>query len=179
MRQKSETGHEMSGGQVDEVQGAEKVSMETTRRAPLLLTKLVERFRVCWQVWPEYIFVGREKRQIGFMLELCGTHEPGVDHPAPGCPHCQRVFVALQAIADGILPHERRASKYEIEPYRQAISYSRARGNRSDVTLTIRILHREGFEGPVDECEVRCLKEMKQRLKELGACEGQWATRKR
>jgi hypothetical protein len=29
----------------------------------------------------------------------------------------------------------------------------------------------------VDQCEVRCLEEMKQRLKQLGACERQWRFR--
>jgi hypothetical protein len=142
------------------------------------LAELVQRFRVCWEAWPEFELLGHEKRQIGFVLELHGTHEPGVKHPLPGCPHCLRVFDALRTIADWILPREKRPSRYEIESYVPVISYSPARGNRDDVTLTIRILHREGYERPVDACEARCLKEMEARLKELGASEKQWVERK-
>ena len=154
------------------------VATPSLERTPEFLREVVGHFRVCWEVWPECIFVGHEKRQIGFALELSGTHAPGVEHPSPGCGYCHEVFAALQVIAAHILPREIRDSSYEISPYDQAIHYSHSRRNRPDVTLAIRILHRSGFERPVDACEVRCLAEMKQRLAELGACEGQWTSGK-
>ncbi len=77
------------------------------------------------------------------------------------------------------MPREERPSEYEIEPYRAAITYWSLHHNRPDVTLTIRILHRHGYELPVDECEDRCLKEMEQRLTEVGACRLQWTEHKR
>jgi hypothetical protein len=36
------------------------------------------------------------------------------------------------------------------------------------------ILHRHGFDEPVDECEERCLKEMRSKLAELGVRAGEW-----
>jgi len=158
---------------------AEKVASQSLEHDLQLLRQLVERFRICWEVWPEYIIVGRGKRQIGFVLELSGTHAPGAEHPSPGCRHCQEVFRALQLIGANILPREIRDSSYEIGPYDQEIHYSHLRQNRPDVTLSIRVHHRSGFERPVDACEVRCLTEMKQQLAVLGACAGQWASRKR
>lgn len=152
--------------------------MIATEHAPSVLRELVERFRVCWEVWPEYHMVGREKRQIGFALELYGTHEDGAEHTESGCPECQRVLAALHVIAGWIVPKEIRPSYYPLEPYREAISCSPARGNRPDITLTVKIIHREGYERPVDACEVRCLKEMKQGLRELGTCERQWTSHK-
>jgi hypothetical protein len=138
------------------------------------LRELVERFRVCWEVLPNYYYVKKEKRQIGFILELAGTHEAGVEHPLPGCPHCHNVRLALQAIANWIIPKERRDSDYDIAPYDQSIQYGPLRKFRPDVSLQIWIQHRSGFDREVDACEVRCLNEMKQRLKELGAREGKW-----
>jgi len=138
------------------------------------LKELVKRFRVCWEVWPEYVLAEHQKRQIGFVLELCGTHEPGSEHPTPGCEHCQRVFSGLQQIATHITPREERPSVYEVQAYDHALRYAPKRRNRADVILTLKILHRSGFERPVDECETRCLTEMKQRLRELGALEEQW-----
>lgn len=140
----------------------------TPAESPAVLRELVQRYQVCWEVWPEFIMVGREKRQIGFALELSGTHERSVEHPTPGCSHCRAVFAALQTIAVYILPREERPSPYEIETYDQSIHYSSKRRDRADISPTIRILHREGFEQPVDECEVRCLEEMKRRLREMG-----------
>ena len=138
------------------------------------LAELVRRFRVCWEVWPEYAFVEQERRQVGFALELYGTHEPWVEHPEAGCDECLRVFTALQTIAEGVLPQEHRPSRSDMGIYDQSIHYSPKRGNRPDVVLPIRITHREGFERPVDECERLCLKEIEQRLRELGAGEGRW-----
>jgi len=136
--------------------------------------ELVGHYRVCWEVWPECIWVNNQRRQIGFQLELYGTHEPEVDHPSPGCPACLRLFTALRGIEEWILPKEKRPSTYEIGPYDQAIRYSPRRRNRPDVTLRIGIIHRQGYEAPVDACEVQCLEEMKDRLKELGAHERVW-----
>ena len=141
---------------------------------PTELRELVQRFRVCWEVGPDDTYRGGEKQKIGFMLDLIGTHEPEIKHPDPGCEHCRRVYSALKRVAGWIIPKEERPTAYEIDPYRQAISYSHARHDRPDVTLTIRIEHRSDFDRPVDDCEVRCLNEMKQRLKELGARERNW-----
>lgn len=38
----------------------------------------------------------------------------------------------------------------------------------------IKILHRHGFDQPVDACEVRCLRDLEQRLVELGAQKDRW-----
>ncbi|MCI0408644.1 MAG: hypothetical protein L0191_08780, partial [Acidobacteria bacterium] len=77
-------------------------------------------------------------------------------------------------IAEAILPPEGRPSRYEMDPYDQSIHHSYARGDRHDVSLTIRIFHREDFENPLDACQERCLSEMLRRLKELGAGEIRW-----
>ncbi len=141
------------------------------------LKEFVQRHKVCWKVWPEYTYVRSEKRQIGYEIELAGTHEPGVTHPEPGCEHCQHVFTALRQIAEHILPREERPSMYEIGPFDQAIRYSPEHRNRPDVMLTVKILHRHGYERPLDECEDLCLKEMEGRLQDLGACRLQWSER--
>jgi hypothetical protein len=138
------------------------------------IKELVRRFRVCWETYPEQILTKEGIRKVGFALELYGTHEPGTEHVSPGCEHCRPVQAALREIAHWILPREERPSMYEVSVETQALSYSRERGNRPDVRVTVRILHRTDFEKPVDECEVRCLKEMQQALGEIGACKSVW-----
>jgi hypothetical protein len=138
------------------------------------LKELVERFQICWEALPDYYYVKKEKRQIGFTVELTGTHERGVEHPEPGCQHCHHVRLALQEIADWVVPKEKRDSDYDIVPYDQSIQFNAVRKFRPDVSLRIWIRHRSGFDREVDACEVRCLNEMKQRLKELGARNGKW-----
>lgn len=139
---------------------------------------LIQRFRVCWEAHPEQVLTTshsqKEIRKIGFALELYGTHEPGAHQVRPGCKNCRRVQSALMEIANWILPREKRPSFYEVDMDTQSLSYSRSRGDRPDVRLTIQILHRNDWDRPIDECEMRCLKEMEQALGELGACQGTW-----
>jgi hypothetical protein len=65
---------------------------------------------------------------------------------------------------------------YDIDIDNQALEYSPAHGNRADISLIIRITHRGILERPVDECEVQCLQEMEQSLKDLGASKGRWVS---
>ena len=139
-----------------------------------IVKELVQRFRVCWSVWSEESFVKGERRKTGFNIDLSGTHEPGTVHVNPGCEHCLPVRAALKEIANCILPREERPSMYDISTDGQSLNYSTAHGNRPDVTSTIRITHKDIFDRPVDECEIRCLQEMEQALKDLGACKGRW-----
>lgn len=142
---------------------------------PRRLVELVRRYRVCWEVWPEYLQVSGARRQVGFELLLCGTHEPGVNQMTPGCYDCCRVFEALQEIASWIQPQGFRESKYRIGCYDGALHYAARRQHRPDVMLLLKILHRDHIEAPVDECQVRCLKEMKATLRSLGAPKGYWS----
>ena len=72
------------------------------------------------------------------------------------------------------MPKEERASRYEIEPYDHALHESPQRKFVPEVVLSMKILHRHGFDKPVDECEERCLKEMRSKLAELGVRAGEW-----
>ena len=146
----------------------------TTRESVEELQALVRKHRACWEVLPEQIPVKDDKPlQVGFDLILYGAHAHE-DRPIPGCEKCKQIFKDLRKIAQWIIPKVKRPSRYEIEIFDSAIRYDPVRGNRPDVRLSIRILHRLAFDGPIDECQVLCLSEMKAKLSELGAQEGQW-----
>ena len=153
--------------------------MTTATAQPMTFPQeLVSRYRVCWDVWPEETMVDGKRQQIGFELELSGTHPLEVKNATPGCKYCHEVFSALRQIAEHILPSKSdRPSEYVISTYEPSIRYSRSRGSRPDVSLTIKIVHRRGL-GPVDECEQRCLKVMEEGLADLGASKGTWLARK-
>ena len=136
------------------------------------LAGLVQRYQVCWEVWPEYSPMGHVLRQVGFELELSGSDKSIQFNPT--CPECLQIRSALEAIANGILEEKDGNLTLEFNHHEQSISYSAARGNRPDVTLAIRILHRTGFTDPVDQCEISYLERVKTRLRQLGVCERQW-----
>lgn len=154
----------------DEVLQSKDISHISTVPPPAVLMELVERFSVCWETFPEIICIDRETRHVGFALELYGTHETeGVDHHTQRCYHCQRVFAALHVIADWILPRERKALMYEADVFSPSTRYSPARQIPSGPTFTIRIVRREGYETPAHNTETQWLKDLEERLKELGA----------
>lgn len=141
------------------------------------LKSFVNKHQVCWEVLPTQIPVAEARPlQVGFELRLYGTHAIE-DHPLPGCEKCKTIYNGLRKIATRIIPKENRPSRYEIGIFDSAIRYDRVRSNRPDVTFTIKILHRSDFDQPVDECEIRCLTDMKNALTELGAKEGRWRPR--
>ena len=108
-----------------------------------------------------------DKKLSSKLVEEIKTH-------TAGCQHCRDVWHALRTIAQWIIPKEHRDSNYEIAPFDQSIRYNEKRMFRPDVSLRIGIRHRSGFDRPVDACEVRCLNEMTQKLKEIGARKGKW-----
>ncbi len=133
------------------------------------LRELVRQHKVCYEVWPGY-HIDREGRkiQIGFELDLIGTHYCPEHIPEPGCAECLKVYDDLKQIALWIIPKEERDSCYEIGIFDAAIHYASQRKSRADIVVPIKILHREGFDRPTDACEVKCLNEMEEKLKELG-----------
>lgn len=140
------------------------------------LKTLVRHHRVCWEVRSEQIPVeGDKPREVGFNLLLFGAHE---DHPPvpplPGCDKCREIYRDLHKLASWILPKEQRPSRYDIDVFDNAIRYDPERRGRADIELAIKIIHRSHYEAPVDECEVRCLNDMKTRLQELGVQHKRW-----
>ena len=139
------------------------------------LKTLVLRHRVCFESYPIWhVPAGGGMVKIGYELDLIGTHDHPQHPPSPGCDECKPVRRALFTIATAILPPNDRASRYAMEPFETAISFSPRRKMRNDVTLAIDIMHRGQFDLPVDECEMHCLREMKERLKALGARAEHW-----
>ncbi|UVT19699.1 MAG: hypothetical protein H8K03_18210 [Nitrospira sp.] len=131
--------------------------------------------RVCWEVLPVLLPVPDEQPlQIGFNLALYGAHAHGTDPPRPGCERCGTILGHLREIAEWILPKAERPSRYEIAVSDNVILYDPIRCNRSEVTVTIKILDRAQLDVPVNACEVFCLHEMQSRLKEIGTRYENW-----
>jgi hypothetical protein len=138
-----------------------------------VLGELVRRYKICWEVWPEYAAAGQKSRQqVGFELELLGS-DRSVCEFDPSCPKSDEIHAALDEIARWILEIDEQVS-FQINDNRQSLCYARARGNRADVTLSIQILSRKGFDNPVNESERHCLERAAARLRGLGAYEHHW-----
>ena len=144
------------------------------------LRDMVRQHQVCYEVWPEWYVKEGQKIKIGFELQLCGINSDvdstgHAQHPVPGCPICFRTYSDLREIGEWALPIDERPSRYDIQAFDHALHVaSPKRFKRKEVVVTIVIMHRNDFNRPIDDCENRCLKEMKERLKQLGIHEDVW-----
>lgn len=143
------------------------------------LRQIGERHQVCYEVCREWSIAEGHKIPIGFELELCGVNNHLLrnvaGHPVPGCAHCLQTYDEMRQIADWILPREERPSRCEIQAFDRALHIAPTqRRRRSEVVVTIVIMHRRDFNRPIDDCESRCLKEMREKLSRLGIREGVW-----
>ena len=137
------------------------------------LKAIARKHSVYYEVWPEWSLVGNERVKTGYSLELYGAnaHEDGREgcHLGPGSRMCRETFEDMRKIARWIMPSDERISRYEIEPFSQVIHIApKQRKSRSEVVLTVKILLQREINQPVDDCERKCLKEMKGKLSELG-----------
>ena len=65
---------------------------------------LIQRYKVCWEVWPEWVVEKSHLEKTGFELELLGTHAEGTEQVSPGCVACVQVYYALVKVARYIVP---------------------------------------------------------------------------
>ena len=130
------------------------------------LRELVRQHQVRYHVGPEaWPTKGGEPLQVGYVIELAGRAPR--DHASPGCRRCGEVYLALRAIAAAVVPEAGRPSWYDIRPF-DAAWHGHV---RPEVILHVAVLHRHDGGAGVDDCQRRCVREMRERLRELGVTE--------
>lgn len=141
------------------------------------LKDAVNRFQVCWESFPELSVTNHERRQVGFVVELYGTHNLSNVVPTAGCKHCIPVMQALLAIADFAVPDAWREN-LDVLRAQSGIEYANERGGRPDIVVAITMIPRHPGESDGDAA-TRCLADIRARLQQLGVCERSWRNTRR
>lgn len=131
------------------------------------LAQIARARQVHFDVEPEIVIRGSERVKVGFQIRLWGVHPKGA-RVLPGCPRCWELLEDLRRIAEEVVPTDERPSRTELTPFRPALYDSRVVPGADEVSVTIRLVHRDGYDRPIDACEERCLKEIRARLRVLG-----------
>lgn len=95
---------------------------------------------VLWQLWPQHAVIHGERRQIGFELELIGSHTLDSNHLDPGCTQCYQLRSILLAIADQLAHdvfRDHDSVTYDIDPHSASIVCLPGLANRPCVTVSI------------------------------------------
>lgn len=125
---------------------------------------------VHFDVEPEILVRGSERVKVGFLVHLWAVHPKG-SRVLPGCARCWGLVDDLRRIAEDVVPPDDRPSRTELDPFRPALYESRVVPGADEVSVTIRLIHRSGYDRPIDACEELCLKAIRARLRDLGVRE--------
>ncbi len=131
--------------------------------------ELVKQHDAFYQVLPYYILQeertrGTAKRiQAGFDIDVYGMKPSHEQHPGPGYV---LGYVALEKLVETVLPQTRQSCSVEVIPFPSTLVFDSKRQFQEEGMLRIRITHKSLQ--PAGEPEERALKEIKERLQDLG-----------
>ena len=150
----------------------------TEPTVPEALQAIVLRHQVSYEVWPEWSGCGGRARRIGYCVSICGVNDQVAcvrDHHVPGCPHCGSTYDEIHKMAEWIIRKEQPDCRFQIDPFDRAFHIApRQRWSRYEIIVTVKILHSQNVDSPVNESQERCLNELRVELKKLGVREGVW-----
>ena len=132
-----------------------------------VLRESVRRHRVHFEVRPEVDILGEVRLKVGYQLRLWAVHDRGA-HVLPGCPRCGDLLTELERIVQWVMPPGGRPTRVEYERTGPALYDSQVVPGADEVALLVRLTHQGDYRAPIDACEERCLKEMRERLRGLG-----------
>lgn len=134
------------------------------------LREFVREHRVHYEVKPEIVIRDSERLKVGFEVRAWAVHEKGAK-ALPGCEKCKDLASGLREVAEWLVPSDDRPTRVAIEPFEPRLYESSVVPGADEVAVSIRLVHQGEYERPIDACEERCLKEIRAKLKELGAQE--------
>jgi len=142
------------------------------------MMEIVRSHKVFWTVIPIELPGGENVPvRIVMSLMLVGTDEEGSSAVDETSQH----FVSdkLEELAGWLLPKDYPNVEFEIRRHDTETFYLPAdiATKRKNYIVGIRILHKEGFNLPIDEYQTQILKELESRLKELGCPKDHWKKR--
>ena len=143
------------------------------------LRLIARQYKARYEIWPLSSISQEVRTPSGFELLLCGVNghlrrERGVLHPVADCQHCARSYAELRAIAEWIVPLKKPPLSYSIYSFDRALHVAPAnRQHRSEIVITTEMFV-EAYGNQQDHSEGECLKEVRERLYNLGIREDVW-----
>jgi len=137
----------------------------------LALRGIVERFQVTWGVTPLHGSDSGESVEIGFVLDLNGTHKPAANHVGRTCRHCTNLMLALKIIGDWLLPPQGKCSFCEVQAYSDFVRGGQKGQADASSTRALRLVSHLGTRCQLGACHLWCMTKMKARLNRIGSVE--------
>lgn len=137
------------------------------------LRQIVAARHVYYEVTPDIASVSGERRRVGYDLTLWASHEKGA-RALPGCRKCMDILADLYRIADWVVGGGEAGVRWELQPFDRALHGSSQFPSIDEIDLSLKLLHRDLGDEPVDGSQERALLAARRRLAEVGVHEGIW-----
>jgi len=137
------------------------------------LRSIAGKHKVYYEIWPIGSTSEGARTTTGFEVLLCGVNghlrrEKGVLHRVADCLHCACCYAELREIAEWSVPLKKPPFSYSIYSFDQALHLAPPnRRHRSEIIVTTAIVD-DAFHNEPDHCDSECLKEVRERLYNLG-----------
>jgi hypothetical protein len=112
-----------------------------------------------------------ESVEIGFVLDLHGTHESATDHRERTCQHCANLMLALRIIGDWLFPPQGKCSFCEVQAYNNFVRGDQQGPPEVSSTRALRLVSHLGTRCQLGACHVWCMNNMTERLNTIGMVE--------
>lgn len=138
---------------------------------PVCLRDLVRMFCISFRLRPTYVSLARDGPEIGFEMELIGTHQKIGQHVYGGCAQCLRVLLVLLELADRSLPQEGTPARPISRRCEKLIRYSSSAGDWPEVVLGMTVVRRASLEQIAGDQMRQCIEDIRTVLQDLGCRE--------
>lgn len=138
---------------------------------PRWLRDLVHTFGISFRLRPMYVSLAGGRPEIGFELELIGTHAASDLHINDRCERCLRVLFALLDLADRGLCEEKTPVRLIGARYEKRIRYTASSRDWPEVVLWVTVVRPMGLEGVEKDRMLALGDDVRKALQDLGCRE--------
>lgn len=149
--------------------GKEDIARSNSEGLLLALREMVEHFQITWGVTPLHESDSGDRVEIGFVLELNGTHEPVADHSERSCRHCANLLLALRIVGDWLFPRQGKCAFCEVQVYHNFVCGDEEVQGRTCSMRALRLISQPETHCRFGSCHVWCMTKLTERLNRIGA----------
>jgi hypothetical protein len=151
--------------------GKEDIARSNSDGLLLALREMVEHFQITWGVSPLHQADSGVSVEIGFVLDLNGTHEPVADHAERSCRHCANLMLALKIVGDWLFPRQGKCSFCEVQVYHNFVCGDEHGQGQECATRALRLVSQPETRCQLGACHAWCMTKLTERLNRIGAVE--------
>lgn len=138
---------------------------------PLCLRDLAGMFCISFRLRPKYVSLASDGPEIGFEMELIGTHQKVGQHVHGGCAQCLRVLLVLLELADRSLPEEGTPARPISRRCEKLIRYGPSAGDWPEVVLRMTVIRQASLEDVAGDRLLQLTEDIRTVLQDLGCRE--------